>query len=80
MLIRLIVGALLFLAGLFTSGNVQTVIEIAAYLVLGYDVLIKAVKGIGRGQVFDENFLMAVATLAAIWLKDYKEAEKELKK
>ena len=74
MLIRLIVGALLFLAGLFTSGNVQTVIEIAAYLVLGYDVLIKAVKGIGRGQVFDEHFLMSVATLAAMYLKDFREA------
>lgn len=74
MRIRLIAGALLFLAGLFVSGTLQTVIEIAAYLVLGYDVLIKAVKGIGRGQVFDEHFLMSVATLAAMYLKDFREA------
>ena len=74
MRIRLIAGALLFFAGLFVSGTLQTVIEIAAYLVLGYDVLIKAVKGIGRGQVFDEHFLMSVATLAAMYLKDFREA------
>ena len=71
---RLICGAVLFIAGLFLKDMPQTVVMLGAYLVLGYDVLIKAVKGIGRGQVFDENFLMAVATLAAIWLKDYTEA------
>ncbi len=43
------------------------------FLTAGYDVLIKAVKGIGRGQVFDENFLMAIATVGAIVLQDYKE-------
>ena len=74
MLIRLIVGAVLFVIGLFTSGTVQIVLEIAAYLVLGYDVLLKAVKGIGRGQLFDEHFLMSVATLAAMYLKDFREA------
>ena len=54
--------------------TLQTVTALASWLVLGYDVLIKAVKGIGRGQVFDEHFLMAVATIAAIYLKDYREA------
>ncbi len=74
MMIRLITGALLFLAGLFTTGTVQAVIEIAAYLILGYDVLVKAAKGIGRGQVFDEHFLMSIATLAAMYLNDFREA------
>ena len=73
-LYRLICGAVLFVAGLFLNGAAQTAAELAAYLVLGWDVLYKAVKGIGRGQVFDEHFLMAVATLAAIYLKDYREA------
>ena len=73
-LYRLICGAVLFVVGLFLNGTVQTVVELAAYLVLGWDVLYKAVKGIGRGQVFDEHFLMAVATIAAIYLKDYREA------
>ena len=47
---------------------------LGAYVVLGYEILIKAVKNIGRGQLFDENFLMAVATAAAIFLGDYAEA------
>lgn len=74
MIFRLALGAILFLAGLFTEGTVQIVLEILSYLVLGYDVLIKAVKGIGRGQVFDENFLMSIATIAAMYLKDFREA------
>ena len=43
------------------------------YLVIGYDILKKAFKGIKNGQVFDENFLMAIATIGAIILGDYKE-------
>ena len=74
MLIRIIIGAILFAAGLFTEGLVQTIVEICAYLILGYDVLLKALKGIGRGQLFDEHFLMSVATIAAMYLKDFREA------
>ncbi len=72
--IRLAAGALLFVLGLFLKGMPQIFAEIAAYLILGYDVLYKAVRGIGRGQVFDEHFLMSVATLAAMYLKDFREA------
>ena len=72
--IRLAAGALLFVLGLFLKGMPQILAEIAAYLILGYDVLYKAVRGIGRGQVFDEHFLMSVATLAAMYLKDFREA------
>ncbi|MCR5229751.1 MAG: cadmium-translocating P-type ATPase [Solobacterium sp.] len=71
---RLAAGAVLFVIGLLLHGLPQTVVCLAAYLVLGYDVLQKAVRNIGRGQVFDEHFLMAVATAAAIYLKDYREA------
>ena len=71
---RLAAGALLFVCGLFLKGVPQVLAEIAAYLILGYDVLYKAVRGIGRGQVFDEHFLMSVATLAAMYLKDFREA------
>ena len=74
MLYRLIAGAVIYLAGLFVQGSFQIPLLLCAYLVLGWDVLYKAVRGIGRGQVFDEHFLMAVATIAAIYLKDYKEA------
>ena len=74
MLIRLAIGAVLFIVSVLLQGIPQAAVAIAAWLVLGYDVLLKAVRGIGRGQVFDEHFLMAVATIAAIYLKDYREA------
>lgn len=50
------------------------IILMAAYLIAGYDTLWTAVRNICHGQVFDENFLMAIATVGAIGLKDYKEA------
>ena len=74
MRIRLILGAVLFVCGLFLQGTLSMIVSLASWLILGEDVLIKAFKGIGRGQLFDEHFLMTVATLAAIWLKDYREA------
>lgn len=44
------------------------------YLIIGYDVLLKAIKNIFRGQILDENFLMCIATVGALALKEYKEA------
>lgn len=74
-LIRIIASAvlmvlieLLSLEGYFRQG-----LYLIAYLVIGYDILKKSWKGIRNRQVFDENFLMAVATLGAILLGDYKE-------
>ncbi len=52
---------------------VELLLYFVPYLVIGYDILKKAVKGIFKGQVFDENFLMAVATVGAVALGDYKE-------
>jgi len=74
MLVRLIIGAILFTAGMLTSGTVQIVLSLAAYFLLGYDVIFKALRNMGRGQLFDENFLMTVATAAAIYLHDWREA------
>lgn len=71
---QIIIGAVLLLIGVFFQGMVRNVLFLASYVVLGYQILIRAVKNIGRGQLFDENFLMAVATVAAIFLKDYAEA------
>ncbi len=75
MLIRLIAGAVLFIASLFVrQGPLQIILPVCSWLILGYDVLLKAIRGIGRGQLFDEHFLMTVATIAAMYLKDYREA------
>ena len=58
---------------LFSIGGVAgTVLYLAAYLIIGYDILRKAFRGIIKGQVFDENFLMAVATVGAIALAVYE--------
>lgn len=73
-LIRIIVSAVLviLLSVLGTTGYFA-LLYLVPYAVIGYDILIKAFKGIRNKQVFDENFLMAVATLGAIALGDYKE-------
>ena len=60
---------------LFSIGGVAgTVLYLAAYLIIGYDILRKAFWGIIKGQVFDENFLMAVATVGAIALAVYEKS------
>lgn len=75
MLFRIIISAILFLGlKIFPVESIyETVIFLITYFIIGYDILIKAGKGIINRQVFDENFLMAVATVGAIALKDYGE-------
>ena len=75
MLIRIIVTFLLLIGLSFISsaGYVRFGLYLVPYLVIGYDILKKAFKGIRNRQVFDENFLMAVATVGAIALGDYQE-------
>ncbi len=58
----------------FPEGLPRMILYLAAYLVIGYDILKKSVKGIRNGQVFDENFLMAVATIGAIGLAIYEKS------
>ncbi len=74
-LVRIIVAALLIiiLSFLPVEGYLEFGLYMVPYLVIGYDILKKAFKGILNRQVFDENFLMAVATIGAIALGDYKE-------
>ena len=75
MLIRIIVAAVLIVlfSKLPIDGYVRFGLFMIPYLVIGYDILQKAFKGLRNKQVFDENFLMAVATVGAILLGDYSE-------
>ena len=76
MLVRILAAvALLVLLAVLSvpEGPVRLILYLIPYLVLGYDILLKAWKGICNRQVFDENFLMAVATVGAMILGDYKE-------
>lgn len=75
MLIRIIISALLVAAlMLFPVSNsyLEFALYMAAYLIIGYDILLKAWKGILNKQVFDENFLMAVATVGALAIAIYE--------
>ena len=73
MLIRIIIAAVLLIALTFipVKGILRMILFLIPYLVIGYDILKKAGKGILNRQVFDENFLMAVATIGAIAIAIY---------
>ncbi len=71
------IGAVLMAAGIVTEGDfpaVSAVLLVIAYLILGRHVLLTAGKNLTKGHVFDENFLMSIATLGAFAIQDYKEA------
>ena len=81
MLVRIIIASVLMIALNFVpvTGAVRFILYMVPYLTIGYDILIKAGKGIKNRQVFDESFLMAVATIGAMALAvtgdgDYTEA------
>lgn len=76
LLIRVAAAIVLLLAARFLvpEGALRIVVYLAAYLCASYDVLWKAVKNISRGQIFDENFLMTVASLGAVAMQDFPEA------
>ena len=75
MLTRILIAAIMVaaLSLVPVQGYLKAVLYMIPYLVIGYDILLKAWKGIRNRQVFDENFLMAVATVGAICLGDFKE-------
>ena len=76
MLIRILISAALWIACYFPIPQpVILALYLISYAVIGWDVLWKAVRNILRGQVFDENFLMAVATLGALVLAVYENGE-----
>ena len=76
MLIRILISAVLLIGLNFVpvTGIVRFLLYLVPYLVIGYDILLKALKGIKNRQVFDENFLMAVATVGAIALAVYDQS------
>lgn len=75
MLIRIVITFILFITLKFLSLNnlYETILFLITYFIIGYDILKKAIKGILNHQIFDENFLMAIATIGAIALGEYGE-------
>lgn len=74
-LIRIIVSAVLFLAAMCipAEGLIRLLLFLVPYAVIGWDVLWRAVRNIAHGQIFDENFLMGIATVGAFFLGEYPE-------
>lgn len=74
----ILIGTLLFIAAnlseSFGAGSFRTILFIAAYVVLGGEILLEAARNIMHGQIFDENFLMCVATIGAFAIQEYPEA------
>ena len=75
-IILMAISIIILIIGLLLESYVilSTILFIISYLVISYDILIKSFKNIIRGQIFDENFLMAIASIGALILKEYHEA------
>jgi len=74
-IIRIGIGSVVFMAALIAplSGNFNLAIFLVAYFIIGGDVLLRALRNIAQGQVFDENFLMCIATVGAFFVGQYPE-------
>lgn len=73
---RIIIASILFLVAFLTPIDeiIKVILYLGAYLIIGYDVVMKAIRNIFHGELFDENFLMGLATVVAIIVKEYPEA------
>lgn len=75
-IIRFGIGVIIFIAAYAFKlpKTIDIILYFVSYVVVGGDVLLRSIKNIGRGQIFDENFLMAVATIGAFAIREYPEA------
>ena len=78
-LIKLIIGSIMYIFGIFQTATgfeskFADIVFLIVYLIVGYDVLLKALKNALKGRIFDENFLMSIATIGAIIIKEVPEA------
>ena len=75
--IKIIISLILFLIALIINFNnelVNNIIFLVAYIIVGFEILRKAIRNITRGKIFDENFLMSVATIGAFGIGEFPEA------
>ena len=73
---RIIIGAILFIVAIVIDVNIEWLniaLYLISYIIVGGDIVMKAVKNIFRGKVFDENFLMSIATIGAMLIGEYPE-------
>ena len=75
--IKIIVAFILFVAAMIINVSnvwINNILYIISYLIVGYDIVLKAIRNVFRGKVFDENFLMTVATIGAFGVGEFPEA------
>jgi Zn2+/Cd2+-exporting ATPase len=76
-LIRIIISSILLFIALFFKIDIKCfnkILFVISYIIIGYDIILKAIRNISRGKIFDENFLMTVATIGAICIGNLAEA------
>lgn len=73
-LLLILLALAVFICAFFLKAELKTALFVASFLIVGFPIVGKALRNLKRGQVFDENFLMTVATFGAFYLKDYAEA------
>ena len=73
-IIKIVISLVLFVIGFFIDDSFKLIVFLLAYVVVGYEVVIKAIANFFKGKVFDENFLMTIATIGAFCIKEYHEA------
>ena len=78
-LIKLIIGSIMYIFGIFQTATgfeskFVNILFLIVYLIVGYDVLLKALKNASKGRIFDENFLMSIATVGAVIIGEVPEA------
>lgn len=76
-LIKIVIASILVAISLFIKFDIElinNIIYIIAYLIVGFDVILEAIKNIFHGEIFDENFLMSIATIGALFIGEYTEA------
>ena len=72
---KIIITAILYIIALFLNNIwIKDIVFVISYIIIGYSILKKAIRNVFRGKVFDENFLMAVATIGAFTIKEFPEA------
>lgn len=74
-LLKIVLGSAIYAFGILSEVDtrISLAVFLAAYIIIGGDVVLKALKNITRGQIFDENFLMGIATIGAFFIGDYEE-------
>ena len=74
-LIKIVISTILFFCAIFVSNNtLKLTFLILSYIIISYELYIKAIKNLLNKELFDENFLMILATIGAFYIQEYKEA------